>query len=114
MLYIKRLRPLLDSMPLPRKALCRRSKSRIGATRSCPEHAIVLASACADCDLHHCRGSRSDVLDARRRTHRTSESRRGNERRAVAFAGVDMSAGEAFMDDVRKGQGSTHIDKTEF
>jgi multimeric flavodoxin WrbA len=45
-----------------------------------------------------------------------AESQRGNERRAVAFAAVDMSAGEASMsdDDVRKGQGSTHIDKTEF
>jgi hypothetical protein len=39
-LYIKRLHPLLDSMPLPQKALCRRSKSRIehvrSSVRACP------------------------------------------------------------------------------
>ena len=37
MLYIKRLHPLLDLMPLPQKALCRRSKSRIEHARDMRE-----------------------------------------------------------------------------
>ena len=61
MLYIKRLHRDLDSMPLPRKTLWRRSKSRIEHTRASRKRIRRDQSrprgACIDCDLDHCRSS---------------------------------------------------------
>src|SRR5262245_42947253 len=72
------------------------------------------ALMCADCDLDHCPSDASSSL-AGSAVLRVAAR---NDWRPMAFAPVDMSAGEASMgndaSDVRKGQGSTQIDKTAF